>query len=155
MSDSELKIWFWRYVPLFFKVYFSDYAIRVFPISPSLSSSSLYPQPSSIPHLSSCPRVVHVSSLSPLFPIPFLTSPYLFYANQLCFFFPLPFPSIPPFPLPTEISPCDVHFSDSVPVLVVCLVFVFVFFYFILFFDSCEFVFIFLFIVLDLFLYLK
>ena len=37
------------------------------------------------------------------------------------------FPAIPPFPLPTEIPPCDVHFSDSVPVLVVCLVFVFIF----------------------------
>ena len=36
------------------------------------------------------------------------------------------FPSIPPFPLPTEIPPCDVHFSDTVPVLVVCLVFVFI-----------------------------
>ena len=33
------------------------------------------PQPSSIPPLSSCPWVVHISSL---FPIPFLISPYLF-----------------------------------------------------------------------------
>ena len=40
------------------------------------------------------------------------------------------FPPIPPFPLPTEIPTCDLHFSDSVPVPVVCLVFVFVFFIF-------------------------
>ena len=39
-------------------------------------------------------------------------------------------PSIPPFLLPTDNPPCDVHFSDSVPVLVVCLVFVFVAFLF-------------------------
>ena len=37
---------------------------------------------------------------------------------------------IPPFPLPTKIPPCDVHFSDSVPVLVVCLVIVFIVFVF-------------------------
>ena len=32
--------------------------------------------------------------------------------------------------LPTKNPPCDVHFSDSIPVLVVCLVFVFVVFLF-------------------------
>ena len=31
-------------------------------------------------------------------------------------------------PLPTENPPCDVHFSDFAPVLVVCLVFVFIVF---------------------------
>ena len=40
---------------------------------------------------------------------------------------PCTFPPIPPFP---EIPPCDVHFSDSVPVLVVCLAFVFIVFLF-------------------------
>ena len=55
---------------------------------------------------------------------------------------------IPAFPLPTEIPPCDVHFSDSVPVLVVCLVFVFNFLGSVV--DSCEFVVILLFIVFDL-----
>ena len=51
-------------------------------------------------------------------------------------------------------QPCDVHFSDSVPVLVVCLVFVFVVFLSFIFLgsfvDSCEFVVILLFAVFDL-----
>ena len=41
--------------------------------------------------LSSCPWVVHISSLSSLFPIPFLISPHQFYAYQLCFFCHVPF----------------------------------------------------------------
>ena len=111
---------------------------------------------SSIPPLSSCPWVVHKSSLSSLFPTPFLSSPYVFSAYQLCFFFPVPFPPIPPFLLPTENPPCDVHFSDSVPVLVVCLVFVFVFCFFLgSVVDSCEFVVILLFIIFDFLQFLR
>ena len=58
-----------------------------------------------------------------------------------------------PFPLPTEIAPCDVHFSDSVPVLIVYLVIVFVFL-FGSFVDSCEFVVILLFVNLIVFFFL-
>ena len=36
-------------------------------------------------------------------------------------------PPILPLSLPTDNPPCDVHFSESVPVLVICLVFGFVF----------------------------
>ena len=74
-----------------FKVYFIDYAITIFPISPPLSSL----HPATLQHsplLSSCPWVVHISSLSPPFPIPFFISPHLFYAYQLCFLFPIPPP---------------------------------------------------------------
>ena len=99
------------------------------------------PQPSSIPCLGSCPWVVHVSSLSSLFPIPYLSLPIYFMptnyaASSLYLFLP-----IPPLPLSTEIPPCDVHFSDSIPVVVICLVF-FHCFSFLLgsFVDSCEFV---------------
>ena len=106
-----------------FSVYFIGYAITVFQIF-----SLLYPpSPLHPPTFSSCPCVVHVSSLASLFPILFLTSPSLFYGYQLCFLFPVPPPSILPFPLPTENPPCDLHFCDSVPALVVFLVFIFVF----------------------------
>ena len=47
--------------------------------------------------------------------------------------------------------PLDVYLSDSVPVLVVCLVFVFVVFLFGSFVDSCGFVVILLFIFLIIF----
>ena len=65
------------------------------------------------------------------------------------------FPPIPSFPLPTENPPCDLHSSDSVPVLVVCLVFVFIVFLSFIFLgsfvDSCEIVVILLFIFLIFF----
>ena len=51
--------------------------------SPFIPPPPHTPQPSSIPPLSSCPWVVHISSLNSLFPTPFLTSPCLFYAYQL------------------------------------------------------------------------
>ena len=82
------------------------------------------PQSSSIPlHFSSCPWIIHISSLASTFPVLFLTSPCLFCAYQLCFLFPVPFSSILPLPLPTNNPPCDLHFCDSVLVLVVCFLF--------------------------------
>ena len=68
--------------------------------SPLYCPSGLYLPPSSILALplSSCPWVVHRSSLASLFPILFLTSPYLFCTYQLCFLFPIPFSPFPPSP---------------------------------------------------------
>ena len=114
---------FFKYILLIMLLQFSQ-----------LFSSPLYPlhsvrtHPLAFPHpLSSCSWVIHISSLASLFPILFLNSPHLFYAYQLCFLFPVLFLPIRPLPLHTETPPCDLYFSGSVPVLVVCLVFVFVF----------------------------
>ena len=95
--------------------------------------------------ISSCLWVIPINSLAFPLPILSLTSSCLLYASQLCFLFPLPFPSIPS--PPTDNPPCVLHFSDSVPVLVVCLVFVFLESVV----DSCEFVTILLFIFLIIF----
>ena len=95
------------------------------------------------PCLSSCPWVVHISSLASPFPILFLTFPCLFCTYQLCFLFPVPFPPFFPFPLPADNPPNGLHTYDSVPVLVVCWV---CFLDSVV--DSCEFVVILLFIVL-------
>ena len=81
-----------------------------------LFPSALYP------HLSSCPWVIHINSLASPFPILFLTSLCLFCTYNLCFLFPVPFPLFSPFPFPADNPPCDLHFCESVPVLVVCLV---------------------------------
>ena len=57
----------------------------------SLCSLSLVPPfPPAIPHLSSCPWVVCISSLASPFPILFLPSPCLFCTYQLCFLIPIP-----------------------------------------------------------------
>ena len=49
----------------------------------------------------------------------------LFWTYQLCFLFPVPFAPILLLPLPTDNPPCHLHFCDSVPVPVICLVFIF------------------------------
>ena len=87
----------------------------------SLFPYALYPPPTSSPYLSSCPWVIHISSLAFTFPILFLTASCLFRTYHLCLF-PVPFPTFFPFSLPTDNAPCDFHFCDSVPFVVVCLV---------------------------------
>ena len=59
----------------------------------------LHPAPLSHEHsplLSSCPWVVHVSSLASTFPILFLPSSCLFSTYHLCYLFSVPFPLSPP-----------------------------------------------------------
>ena len=134
--------WFW-----FFKVYFIDYAITVVPFffSPLYPPLPSTPIPTSIPPFTSCPWVIHISSLASPFPILFLTSPCLFSTYHLCSL--VLYSHILSLPLPTDNPPCDLHFCDFVPVLVVSLVW-FGFWFWLLgsVVDSCEFVVIFLFI---------
>ena len=93
----------------------SQFFLPFIPIHPAC------PLPPTFPHLSSCPWVIHTSSLACPFLILFLTSPHLFCIYHFCFLFPVPFlPSSPL--LPDDNPQCDLHFCDSVPVLVVCLV---------------------------------
>ena len=93
------------------------------------------------PPFSSYPWVVHISSLASTFPILFLPSPCLFSTYYLCYLFSVPFPLLSSSYSPTDNSPCDLHFCDSVHVLLVCLA-CFCFLGSVV--DSCEFVFIFL-----------
>ena len=95
--------------------------IYFLPFIPLCSAPSL--SPASLP-LSSCPWVVSISSLASPFPILLLTSPCLFCTYHLCFLFPVPFPPFSPIPLPADNPPCEcgLHFCDSIPVLVVCLI---------------------------------
>ena len=98
-----------------FNIYFIDYTITDFPFF--LPFIPLYPAPlppAFLP-LSSCWSVVHISSLVSSFPILFLTSPY-FVPTNYSSYSPYLFPILP---FPTDNPPCDLHFCDSVPVLVV------------------------------------
>ena len=106
---------------IIFKVYFIDYAITVVPFFlPFIPFHPIPPYSSASPPLSSCPWVVHVSSLASPFPLLFLTSPCLSCTYHLCFLFPLPFtpssPSTlhpPPFSVPPLSScPWVVHISS-------------------------------------------
>ena len=120
------------------------------PFIPLCSAPPLLP---SFPLLSSCPWVVHVSSLASTFPILFLTSPYPLCTYHLCFLFPVTFTPFFPLSLPAGNPACDFHFCDSSPVVVVCLV-CFRFFSFPLV-DSFEFVVTLLFTVLIIFFFDK
>ena len=85
--------------------------------------------PPAFPHLSSCPWVIHVSSLASPFPILFLTFPCLFCAYNLCYLFPVPFPPFFPFLLPADNPLCDLHFCDFFRSS--CLLSLFLFFFWI------------------------
>ncbi|KAF6109736.1 hypothetical protein HJG60_010944 [Phyllostomus discolor] len=83
------------------------------------------PFPSSSYSLSSCPWIMHISSLASLFSIRFLIFPCLSCTYQLCFLIPVPFPPFSPFPLPADNPPNDLHTYDSVPLLVASILFLF------------------------------
>ena len=93
-------------------IYFIDYAITVVPFfSSPLFPSALHRPPTRIPpSLSSCPWVIHISSLASPFPILFLTSPCLFCTYHLCFLYPVPFPPFSSLLLPL-INLCVISIS--------------------------------------------
>ena len=104
------------------KKYFTDYVITIVPILLPWPLSTWYPLHSSNAPLSSCPWVMHISSLTSPFPILHLTSSCPFCTYQLCFLFPAPVPPFSPFLLPNDNPPNDLHIYDSVSALLVCLV---------------------------------
>ena len=79
----------------FLKIYFIDYATTVVPFPPFIFFRSAWPLPPAFPHLSSRPRVTHITFLASTFPILFFTSPCLFSTYNLCYLFPVPFPLFP------------------------------------------------------------
>ena len=114
-----------KYILLIMLLQLSHFFSHLFP-------STLYTPPPIIAHpLSSCPWIIHISSLASPFPILFLTSACVFCTYHLCFLFPVLFPPYFLLPFITDNPPCDLHFCDTVSVLVVCLVcFIFVFHFF-------------------------
>ena len=133
---------FFKYILLIILLQLSHFFLSFISVHPP------HPSYQNLPAFSSCPWVVHITSLASPFPILFLTSPCPFCTYQLCFLFPVPFSPLSPLPLPTDKHPCDLHFCDSVPVPVVGIV-SFHFCFLGLVVDSCEFVVILLFIVFD------
>ena len=113
---SCMLILFFKYISLIMLLQLPHF------FSPLYSPLCCTHLPPAFPLLSSCPWVLHISSLPSPLPILFFTFPCVFCTYQLYFLFPVPFPPISPLPLPADNPPCDLHFCDSVPVLVVCLV---------------------------------
>ena len=109
---SNLMKKYFKYILLIMLLQLSHFFLPFIPTCPALPSH----QHSTL--LTSCPWVVHISSLAPPFPILFLASLVYFvptiYASYSQYIYPLSAPAVNP--------PCDLHFCDSVPVLAVCLV---------------------------------
>ena len=117
------------YCPSLFKIYFIDYSITGVPFFFSPLPPYALHTPShhhtitpSFPHLSSCPWVIHISSLASPFPTLFLPSPCLFSTYHLCYLFSVPFPPLFPSQSPIDNPPCDLHLCGALPVLAVGLV---------------------------------
>ena len=140
---------------LFFSILYwlCYYIFSIFPFIPPLPFT---PQLFSIPHLSSCLWVIHISSLASTFPTLFLPSPCLFSTYHLCYLFSVPFP--PPHPTPLLITLVWAPFlwfrSCSSCLLSFCFHFFFSFIFLGSFVGSSEFVVILLFIFLTLIFFL-
>ena len=117
---------------------------------PSLPSSTQHPHFLWQSLLSSCPWVMHISSLATPFPILFLTSPCLFCTYQFVLLNPFTFSPILSFPLPKVTTQM---ISISMILSLFCLFVQFVFSDPIV--DSCEFIAILMFIVLIFFFFLN
>ena len=138
-----------------FQVYFIDYAITVVPFF--LLFIPLHPAPPLPP---ACPLLTP-QFMSMGFTYKFfgfsisytiLTLPLSILYLPIMLLNPCTFSSIAPVLLPADNPPCGLHFYDSVPILVVCLV---CFIFLDSVFESCEFAAILLFIVLIFFLFLN
>ena len=111
-----------------FQIYFIDDAITVVPFSPLHSPPPCTHPPTHIPPLQFMSMSLYISSLASTFPILFLLFPCLFSTYHLCYLFSVPFPPVSPSHSPIDNPPCDLHFCESGPVLVVgldCFYFVF------------------------------
>ena len=103
------------------KIYLIDYAITLVPLFPPLLPSTLHPPPNGIPQSQfmsmGCTYKFFGFYISDtILNLPLFILYLLFMLLSLCTFPPSPLP------LPTDNPPCDLHFCDSVPILVICLV---------------------------------
>ena len=103
------------------KLYFTDYAVIVVPVSLSLSPSTQHPTTlRQSPHHCSCPWVMCISSLAPPFPILYCIPPWLFCNYLFVLLNPLTSSPISLYPLLSGNHQNVLCIHDSVSV--VCLV---------------------------------
>ena len=144
MKDKFTEIFIFLYFYFFnFKYILLIILLHLSHFFSSLLPSMLHLPPQHPSPLSSCPWVLQINSWAYSFPILFLTPPVYFVSTSYALYSLYIFSCSPPHP--TDNPPHDLHFCNSVPVLVVCLVcFCFSFLGSVV--DRCEFVVILLFI---------
>ena len=118
---KQHSFFFFFFFSFFFLIYLLIMLLQLSHPPPFIPLCPAHPLPPAFSPYSSCPWVVHISSLASAFPI-LLTSPCLFCTYHLCYLFSVPFPPLSPSHSPVDNPSCDFHFCGSVPVLLVCLV---------------------------------
>ena len=103
-----------------FLIYLLIMLLQLSHVPPFTPLHPAHPIPPTFPPYSSCPWVIHISSLASTFPILFLLSPCLFSTYHICYLFSVPYPPLSPSPSPVDNPPCDLHFCGSVPFLWFC-----------------------------------
>ena len=113
-----------KYILLIMLLQLSHFFLLFIPLHPAPPLPPAFPpQPHSFMSMG---RTYKFFGFSTSYSILNLPLSCLFYTYRLCFLLPVPFPPFYPLPYPTDNPPCDLHFYDSVPVLVVCFCFWFV-----------------------------
>ena len=107
---SSTHVWLRMLLVFFLSIFYWLCYYSFFNFSPLSPLCPAPPNPPALPPLS--PWAVHISSLTSLFPIPFLTSPHLFYAYHLCCLFSIPSP-----PFFTSPSPLKTHHAMSISLI--------------------------------------
>ena len=118
INYKHFDIKLFKYILLIMLLQLSQY---FFPFIPFLLVSPPTHPPAFLLPLTSCPWVVYISYLASPLPILFLTPPVYLYLPILLLI-PCTSPPVLLLPLPIDNPACDLHFCDSIPVLVVCLV---------------------------------
>ena len=113
-TPSKLEHTFLCFPVFFFKKYILSIMLLQFSHFPPFTP--LHPAhafPLTFSPFSSCPWVIHISSLASTLSILFLPSPCLFSTYHLCYLFSVPFLPLSPSQYPIDNPPCDVHFCGS------------------------------------------
>ena len=114
---NKMQQFYFLFVIIFY--WFCCYSCHNFSL---LSPSTQPPAPQAIPHHSSCPWVICVSSLATPFPILYFTSPGYSVTTYLYFLIPSPPHPFLYIPLPSAHHQNVLHIHDSVSVLLLFLV---------------------------------
>ena len=83
------------FIYFYFKIYLLIMLLQLSHFTPTPLHPAP-PLPPTFPPYSSCPWVIHISSLTSTFPILFLPSPCLFSTYHLCYLFSVPFHPLSP-----------------------------------------------------------
>ena len=94
LNHSYFTLLFLKHLFFYFLIYLLIMLLQLSHFRPFTQLHPAHPLPHTFPLYSSCPWVIHISSLASTFPTLFLPSPCLFSTYHLCYLFSVPFPPL-------------------------------------------------------------